>query len=144
MERLEILLVEDDPGDARLTEEALRETAVANRLSHVWDGVHALDYLRQSNAYPDAIRPDLVILDLNLPKKDGKEVLRDIKSDENLKAIPVVVFSTSTAEKDIRGAYLLHANCYVSKPVHLKEYMAAVQTMVSFWFKEVRLPPRSG
>jgi len=144
VEPIEILLVEDDPGDARLTEEALRETSIANRLSHVWDGVHALEYLRRGIGYSDALRPDLVILDLNLPKKDGKEVLRDIKSDDGLKTIPVVVFSTSTAEKDIRGAYLLHANCYVSKPVQLKEYMAAVQTLVSFWSSEVKLPPRSG
>ncbi len=137
---LQILLVEDDPGDARLTAEALKDLPEANLLEHVFDGVDAIDYLRQQGKFRNAQRPDLVILDLNLPRKDGREVLQEVKADERLRTIPVVVFSTSTAKEDIVRAYALHANCYVCKPVHLREFMRAVQSLASFWAANVRFP----
>jgi CheY-like chemotaxis protein len=135
-----ILLVEDNPGDARLTMEALREAKVHNRLDHVIDGMEALAYLRRQGRYAKATRPDLILLDLNLPRKDGREVLSEIKTDEHLKRIPVVVLTTSQAEEDILRAYNLNANCYVTKPVDLDQFIKVVQTIEDFWLSVVKLP----
>jgi chemotaxis family two-component system response regulator Rcp1 len=141
MERLvEILLVEDNPGDVRLTQEALKSDWPWNHLSVVRDGVEAMAYLRQE--CNGATRPDLILLDLNLPRKDGREVLAEIKGDEDLKLIPVVVLTTSAAERDIRSAYALHANCYITKPVDLDEFMTIVKSIENFWFSTVRLPSK--
>jgi CheY-like chemotaxis protein len=137
---IEILLVEDNQGDARLTMEALREAKVHNHISHVRDGVEALAFLRRQDAYAQAPRPDLILLDLNLPRKDGREVLAEIKNDDNLKRIPVVVLTTSEAEEDILKAYNLSANCYVSKPVDLDQFMKVVRCIEDFWLAIVRLP----
>jgi len=137
---IEILLVEDNPGDARLTMEALKETKLHNKLNHVCDGVEALAYLRREGAYANASRPDLILLDLNLPRKDGREVLAEIKSDHGLKRIPVVVLSTSQAQEDIFRAYSLCANCYVSKPVDLDQFMMVVRSIEDFWLRVVKLP----
>jgi chemotaxis family two-component system response regulator Rcp1 len=138
---IDILLVEDNPGDVRLTIEALKEAKVLNKLTTVSDGVEALDYLKRRNKYTDATRPDLVLLDLNLPKKDGREVLAEIKSDSELKRIPVVILTTSKAETDILKAYNLHANCYVTKPVDLDQFLIVVKSIEDFWLTVVRLPP---
>jgi len=137
---IEILLVEDNPGDARLTLEALREAKVHNHLSHVTDGVEALAYLRRDGRYANAARPDLILLDLNLPRKDGREVLSAIKSDDTLKRIPVVVLTTSQAEEDILRAYSLNANCYITKPVDLEQFLKVVRTIEDFWLSIVKLP----
>ena len=138
---IEILLVEDNPGDARLTAEALNDAKVLNTLTVVQDGVEALTYLRRQGRYSDAPRPDVVLLDLNLPKKDGREVLAEIKEDPDLKRIPVVVLTTSKAEEDIARTYDLHGNCYISKPVDLDQFMTVVKSIENFWFTVVRLPP---
>jgi len=137
---IEILLVEDNPGDARLTKEALKEAQVRNRLNHIGDGVEALAFLRRQGQYATAHRPDLILLDLNLPRKDGREVLAEIKADERLKCIPVVVLTTSQAEEDIARAYNLNANCYVSKPIDLDQFIKVVQTIKDFWLTIVKLP----
>lgn len=137
---VEILLVEDNPGDVRLTREALREGKVRNNLSVAQDGVEALAFLRREGAYAEAPRPDLILLDLNLPKKDGREVLQEIKTDAGLRYIPVVVLTSSQAEKDILRAYDLHANCYVTKPVDFEQFSQVVQTIENFWFTVVKLP----
>ena len=137
---IEILLVEDNPGDARLTAEALTDAKVLNTLTVVQDGVEALTYLRRQGRYSDAPRPDVVLLDLNLPKKDGREVLAEIKEDPDLKRIPVVVLTTSRAEEDIARTYDLHGNCYISKPVDLDQFMTVVKSIENFWFTVVRLP----
>ncbi|MGA2916852.1 MAG: response regulator [Sedimentisphaerales bacterium] len=137
---VEILLIEDSPGDVRLTVEALKEAKVANNLSIVQDGVEAMDFLRQKGSYKDAARPDIILLDLNLPRKDGREVLAEIKSDSNLKRIPVVVLTTSRAESDILKAYDLHANCYITKPVDFKQFMTVVKSIEDFWLTVVKLP----
>ena len=137
---IEILLVEDNPGDARLTAEALNDAKVLNTLTVVQDGVEALTYLRRQGRYSDAPRPDVVLLDLNLPKKDGREVLAEIKEDPDLKRIPVVVLTTSKAEEDIARTYDLHGNCYISKPVDLDQFMTVVKSIENFWFTVVRLP----
>ncbi|WP_319550548.1 response regulator [Desulfogranum marinum] len=137
---VEILLVEDNPGDVRLTIEGLKEGKVRNTLSVVEDGVEALAFLRKEGKYVDAVRPDLILLDLNLPKKDGREVLTEIKSDENLRNIPVVVLTTSKAEQDILKAYSLHANCYITKPVDLDQFISVVESIEDFWFSIVKLP----
>ena len=139
--RVEILLVEDNPGDVRLTREALREGKVRNNLNVVGDGVEALAYLRRQGKYAGAVRPDLVLLDLNLPKKDGREVLAEVKEDPELRHIPVVVLTSSQAEQDIVRAYDLHANCYVSKPVDLDQFITVVKSVNEFWFTIVKLPP---
>lgn len=138
---VEILLVEDNPGDVRLTREALREGKVRNNLHVAADGVEALHFLRKEGRFADAVRPDLILLDLNLPKKDGREVLEDIKSDPDLRYIPVVVLTSSQAEQDILRAYDLHANCYVSKPVDLDQFIHVVHSIEDFWFTIVKLPP---
>jgi CheY-like chemotaxis protein len=139
VETVEILLIEDNPGDVRLTLEALKDSKVYNHLSVVQDGVEAMAFLRCEGAYGAAPRPDLILLDLNLPKKDGFEVLREIKSDDDLRRIPVVVLTTSSNERDIVESYDLHANCYVTKPVDLKQFMMIVQNIQHFWFSIVKL-----
>lgn len=137
---IEVLLVEDNPADVRLTQEALREGKVRNRLHSVPDGVEALAFLRREGKYADAVRPDLILLDLNLPRKSGREVLGEIKTDPALRHIPVVVLTSSQAEKDIAQAYDLHANCYVTKPVDLDRFIEVVKSIEGFWFSIVKLP----
>ena len=134
-----ILLVEDNPGDVRLTREALKESKLLNNLRVVEDRVEAMAYLRRERAYADAVRPDMILLDLNLPKKDGREVLEEIKGDPALRSIPVVVLTTSTAEQDVLKAYDLHANCYVTKPVDLEQFIILVQSIEEFWLTIVTL-----
>lgn len=138
---IEIFLVEDNPGDARLTVEALREAKVHNRLNWVTDGAEAIAFLRRQGKYANAPRPDLVLLDLNLPRKDGREVLAEIKSDDNLRRIPVVILTTSQAEEDVLRAYHLNANCYITKPVDLDKFIQVIKTIKEFWLTIVRLPP---
>ena len=135
-----ILLVEDNPGDVRLTIEALKEGKILNEVSVVEDGIEALAFLRRAGKYSEASRPDLILLDLNLPKKDGREVLEEIKQDSDLKKIPVVVLTTSAAERDILRAYNLHANCYITKPVDLEQFIRVVQVIEDFWLTIVKLP----
>jgi chemotaxis family two-component system response regulator Rcp1 len=139
---IEILLVEDNPGDVRLTIEALKEGKVHNRLSVAKDGVDALAFLRRAGTYANAARPDLILLDLNLPRKDGREVLAEIKMDPVLRRIPVVVLTTSKAEEDILRTYDLHANCYITKPVDLEQFISVVKSIDDFWLSVVRLPPK--
>ena len=138
----EILLVEDNPADVRLTMEAMRESKMHNRVTVVSDGEQALDYLRRRGRYAAATRPDLVLLDLNLPKKDGREVLQEIKAIEDLRRIPVVVLTTSKAEEDIFRTYDLHANCYITKPADLDRFIEVVQLIEGFWLRVVSLPDR--
>lgn len=138
---IDILLVEDNPGDVRLTMEALKEGKVLNTLHVVSDGVSAVAYLRRDGAYAKAPRPDLILLDLNLPKKDGREVLEEIKKDPQLKRIPVVILTTSKAEEDILKTYNLHANCYITKPVDLDQFIKVVESIEGFWLSVVKLPP---
>ncbi len=137
---IEILLVEDNPGDARLTQEALREGKIRNNLHHVKDGVEALAFLKREGAYAKVPTPDLILLDLNLPRKDGRQVLGEIKEDPRLRLIPVVVLTTSEAEKDIVKSYELHANCYITKPVDLEKFIEIVRAIESFWLAVVTLP----
>ena len=137
---VEILLVEDNPGDARLAFEALREAKVRNNLNWVANGVDAMAFLRREGRYAAAVRPDLVLLDLNLPKKDGREVLAEIKNDEQLRRIPVVILTTSQAEEDIARAYHLNANSYITKPVDLEQFIRVVQVIDNFWLSIVELP----
>jgi CheY-like chemotaxis protein len=138
---IEILLVEDNPGDVRLTKEALVDGKVFNNLSVVIDGQEAMDFLRKKGKYAKAIRPDLIFLDLNLPKKDGREVLQEVKSDPKLKKIPIVVLTTSQAELDIMTSYEHHANCYITKPVDFGQFIKVVKSVENFWFSIVTLPP---
>jgi two-component system, chemotaxis family, response regulator Rcp1 len=135
-----VLLVEDNPGDVRLTREALSDAKVHNNMHVATDGVQALAFLRKQGPYAHAPRPDLVLLDLNLPKKDGREVLAEIKTDPNLRRIPVVVLTTSESEQDILKAYHLHANCYVTKPVDLEQFIRVVKAIDDFWVRIVKLP----
>lgn len=137
---VEILLVEDSPGDVRLTKEALKEGKVLNNLNVVGDGVEALAFLRREGPYVNMTRPDLILLDLNLPKKDGREVLEAIKNDPDLKRIPVVILTTSSAEKDVLKSYDLHANCYVTKPVDFEQFITVVKSVEDFWLTVVKLP----
>ena len=141
--RIDILLVEDNPGDVRLTREALRDSKVCNRLTVVTDGVEALAYLRQEGPYAGVVRPDLILLDLNLPRKDGRQVLAEIKADPKLDCVPVVVLTTSEAEEDILKAYQLKANCYVAKPVGLDSFLKVVHSIEGFWLEIVKLPSRN-
>ena len=136
----EFLLVEDNPGDVRLTKEALAESKLYNNLNVVHDGLEALRFLRQESPYENAPRPDVILLDLNLPKVDGREVLATIKSTPAFKRIPVVVISSSEAEADILRSYDLHVNCYVTKPVNLDQFIKVVQSIESFWLTIVKLP----
>lgn len=137
---ISILLVEDNPGDARLVVEALKEGKMHNDLYIVQDGVEAMAFLRQEGPYANTPRPDLLMLDLNLPRKDGREVLEEIKLDEDLRRIPVVVLTTSQAEEDILRAYDLHANCYITKPVDLDQFIKVVRSVENFWLTIVKLP----
>jgi chemotaxis family two-component system response regulator Rcp1 len=139
---IEILLVEDNPGDVRLTKEALKEGKVMNVLNTVGDGEEALAYLHRQGAYAQAARPDLILLDLNLPRKSGREVLAEIKEDPELKRIPVVILTVSEAEQDIVKSYNLHANCYITKPVNLEQFVEVVKSIEDFWLTVVMLPPR--
>jgi two-component system, chemotaxis family, response regulator Rcp1 len=140
---IEILLVEDNPGDVRLTREALKDGKIINNLHVAQDGVEALAFLRREGKYHNAVRPELILLDLNLPKKDGREVLAEIKADMALKRIPVVILTSSTAEQDIVKSYNLHANCYVTKPVDLDQFINVVKCIEHFWLTVVKLPPES-
>lgn len=139
---IEILLVEDNPADVRLTSEALKEQKFYNTLHVVPDGVEAMAYLRREGKYAKAVRPDLILLDLNLPRKDGREVLNEIKNDDNLKSIPVVVLTVSKSDEDILKAYNLHANCYINKPVDLNQFMKVAKSVQEFWLTIVKLPPK--
>jgi chemotaxis family two-component system response regulator Rcp1 len=138
---IEILMAEDNPGDVRLTMEALHDAKVLNRMNVAVDGVEAMAFLRREGKYAHAPRPDLILLDLNMPRKDGREVLAEIKEDLDLRRIPVVVLTTSTAEKDIMESYDLHANCYIAKPVDLDQFLDVVKSIEDFWLTIVRLPP---
>lgn len=137
---IEILLVEDSPSDTDLTVEALAAAKICNRLSLVEDGVQAMQFLRREGQYAKAPRPDLILLDLNLPRKDGREVLAEIRADEKLTAIPVVVLTTSQAEKDVLRAYALHANCYIAKPVDFQQFLEVIEAIEGFWLSVVKLP----
>jgi two-component system, chemotaxis family, response regulator Rcp1 len=137
---MSILLVEDNPGDVRLMKEALKEAEVATELNAVYDGEAALKFLRRADGYADSRRPDLIFLDLNLPRRDGREVLAEIKSDDELRRIPVVVLTTSEAERDVTNAYDLHANCYVKKPIDLDKFIEVVRECERFWLQVARLP----
>jgi len=139
---IEILMVEDNPGDVRLTVEALKEAKVRNNLHTVEDGVEALAFLRREGLYAEVPRPDLVLLDLNLPKMNGREVLAEIKEDPDLRRIPVVILTISQAERDIVKSYNLHANCYITKPVDLDQFLEVVKSIENFWLTIVKLPPR--
>ncbi|MBD2203114.1 response regulator [Calothrix sp. FACHB-1219] len=138
---IEVLLVEDNPGDAQLTRIALEDSKISVNLSVVEDGVEAMAFLRKQDKYATVPHPDIVLLDLNLPKKDGRQVLAEIKSDQHLKRIPVVVLTTSQAEEDIVKAYNLAANCYITKPVDFDQFVRIIRTIENFWFAIVKLPP---
>ena len=139
-EPVEILLVEDNPGDVRLTKEGLKRAKVVNNLQVAEDGVEALAFLRREGEYAHVARPDLILLDLNLPRKDGREVLSELKADEELRYIPVVILTSSEAEEDVIRSYDLHANCYVTKPVNFEQFMHVVRSIEDFWLTVVRLP----
>ena len=139
---IQILLVEDSPSDAKLTLTALRQAKVANHVSHVEDGVEAMEFLRRRGRYAEMPRPDLIMLDLKLPRKDGREVLEELKSDRDLQSIPVVVLTTSQAEQDIVRSYQLHANCYITKPVNFERFLEIVQSIEHFWLTVVALPAK--
>ena len=141
---LEVLLVEDSPGDVRLTQEALKDAKVHINLRVARDGIDAMAFLMREGEYAKAPRPDLILLDLNLPRKDGREVLKEIKENPALKSIPVVVLTTSASDADILRSYLLHANCYITKPVDLDGFLTVVKSIDSFWFSMVKLPPHPG
>lgn len=138
----DILLVEDNPGDVRLIQEALQDGKLLNRIATVSDGQKALAYLRKQGSYAQATRPDLILLDLNIPRKDGREVLAEIKADPHLRSIPVVIVTSSQAEEDILRSYNTHANCYVAKPVDLEKFVAVVKAIEEFWVTIVMLPPK--
>lgn len=138
---VEILLVEDNPGDVRLTMEGFKTATVSHNLSVVEDGVEAMALLRRNGKYADARRPDLILLDLNLPRMDGRAVLSEIKTDQDLRHIPVVILTTSDAEEDILKMYDLHANCYLTKPLDLEQFLEMVRSIEQFWLNVVKLPP---
>lgn len=138
-----ILLAEDNPADVRFTQEAFKEAKVINTLHVVPDGVEAMEFLHRQGKYSEAERPDVILLDLNMPRKNGYEVLAEIKADPDLKRIPVVILTTSEAESDVLKTYNLHANCYITKPVGLDQFIEVVQTIESFWFTVVVLPPEN-
>ncbi len=139
---MQILLVEDNPGDIRLTQEALKEGSIRNELHVVKDGVEAIDYLKRKGKYTNQPTPDIILLDLNLPRKDGREVLAEIKADENLKLIPVIILTTSDADLDIQKSYKLHANCFITKPVDLDQFIFIIRQIETFWFTVVKLPAK--
>lgn len=138
---IDILLVEDNPGDVRLTREALKEGKIKNNLFVTSNGVEALEFLKQEGEYTDAIRPDLILLDLNMPRMDGRELLEKIKQEPDLRRIPVVILTTSKSEEDIVKSYDLHANCYITKPVDLDQFISVVKSIEDFWLTVVKLPP---
>lgn len=140
MKVLDILLVEDNPGDIRLTQEAMREAKMTNSLHVAKNGASAMDFLRRQGEFEGAPRPDLVLLDLNLPRKNGKEVLKEMKDDPQLRRIPVIVLSTSDAHRDVTDSYDLHANCYINKPVDFDDFLKVVQSIECFWFHMAKLP----
>ena len=142
IQTIEILLVEDNPGDVQLTLEAFNEGEISNHINVVKDGVQALEYLRKQGVYANAVRPNIVLLDLNLPRKSGLEVLAELKADPDLRSIPIVVLTTSRDEEDIARSYHEHANCYISKPVDFDEFMGVVHSLESFWLTVVRLPTK--
>jgi two-component system, chemotaxis family, response regulator Rcp1 len=142
IEPIHILLVDDDPADVRLTQEALKEHKVYCQTAVASDGVEAMAYLRREGPYADAARPDIILLDLNMPRKDGREVLEEVKTDPDLKRIPVVVMTTSSADQDVVQSYNLGANCYIVKPVDLEQLTTIVKSIEDFWFTVVKLPPR--
>lgn len=137
---VDILLVEDNEGDVRLALEAMRDSKILNKIHHVSDGEEAMAFLHKEGKYANVPRPDLVLLDLNLPKKDGRQVLTEIKNDDNLKRIPVVVLTVSSAEEDILKSYDLHANCFITKPIDLNQFMIVVRSVEDFWLTIVKLP----
>jgi len=139
---IEILLVEDNPGDVRLIKEVFKDAKIFNSMQVAYDGEAAMDILRKEGQYSDAANPDLILLDLNLPKKDGREVLKEIKNDENLKCIPVVILTTSNAEEDLIETYKMNANCYITKPVDLDQFINVVKSIENFWLSIVKLPTR--
>lgn len=141
VEAIDILLVEDNPGDVLLTREALKDMKMKNNLYVVRDGVEAMDFLTRRDPFSEAPRPDIILLDLNLPRKDGREVLAEIKADELLRRIPVVILTTSDDERDILASYNLHANCYITKPVDMRRFIEIVKNIENFWFSIVKLPP---
>lgn len=140
MKVIDILLVEDNPGDIRLTQEAMKEAKMSNALHVAQNGASAMDFLRRHGEYQNAPRPDLVLLDLNLPRKNGKEVLREMKDDPELRRIPVIILSTSDAARDVKDSYDLHANSYISKPVDFDDFLRVVQSIECFWFHMAKLP----
>jgi len=140
---IEILLAEDNPGDARLAVEALKEAKVRNRVHTVENGVEAMAFLRKEGKYKQAPRPQVILLDLNMPKKDGRQTLKEIKTDKDLKRIPVVILTVSQAEEDIMKAYDYHANCYVTKPLDLDQFLKVVRSIEDFWLTIVKLPPNN-
>ena len=137
---IEILLIEDSPSDVALTVEALKEGKIANNLNRVADGVEAIDYLRQKGKYASVLRPDLIMLDLNLPRKDGRDVLKELKTDPSLKLIPIIVLTTSRADKDVLQSYELNANCFITKPVDFEHFIEVVKSIENFWLSVVTLP----
>ncbi|MFA7479177.1 MAG: response regulator [Vulcanimicrobiota bacterium] len=143
MRPIEILLVEDNPGDVRLTQEAMKDAKVTNTLHVVGDGIEALEFLRKEGRFQDSPVPDLVLLDLNLPRKSGREVLQEMKESEEFKAIPVVVLTTSEAHRDVLESYSLQANCYVTKPLDFEQFCKVVESIEQFWFTMVKLPSTS-
>ena len=139
---IEILLVEDNPGDVRFIKEVFKDAKIYNAMQVAYDGEAAMEILRREGEYSDAPSPDLILLDLNLPKKDGREVLREIKGDESLKCIPVVILTTSNAEEDLIETYKMNANCYITKPVDLDQFINVVESIENFWLSIVKLPSR--
>lgn len=139
-ESIHILIVEDNPADARLAVEALKESEISNNISIVQDGVEAISFLKNENGFSDTPLPDLILLDLNLPKMNGKEVLKIIKNDPNLKRIPVIILTTSDSDQEISATYDLHANCYINKPVGLDQFITVIQSVENFWLSVVKLP----
>lgn len=139
---VEILLIEDNPGDVRLVEEALKENKIKNSLHVAKDGIEAMEFLNKEGKYADIPFPDIILLDLNLPRKDGREVLKEIKENQILKSIPVVILTTSADEEDILKTYRLHANCYITKPVDLAQFIKVVKSVENFWFSIVKLPKK--
>lgn len=144
MDSIDILVVEDNPGDARLIKEVLNDNKFYSSLYIVNDGVEAMEFLHNQGKFSSVPKPDIIILDLNLPKRDGREVLAEIKSDNELKHIPIVIMTISQAEEDILKTYKLHANCYITKPIDLNEFIKVVKSIEDFWFSIVKLPPKSG
>lgn len=139
---MDVLLVEDNPADVRLTQEALREGCVPVHLNVAKDGIEAVDFLHQRGRFADAPRPELILLDLNLPRRNGREVLSEIKAHPDLRRIPIVIMTTSSADQDIEAAYSLNANCYMTKPMELEDYMKMIHSIEDFWFTQATLPPR--